>query len=51
MLIEQHIGLKKVRHPFLGHIVYLDMLLCTGFDSEDADFFICPSFTKRQIND
>ena len=28
------------RRPFLGQIVDLDLLLCTGFDSEHANLFL-----------
>ena len=35
------------RRPFLGQIVDFDLLLCTGFDSEHADLFLCAIFTNR----
>ena len=37
--------------PFLGQVVDLGLLLCTGFDSEHVVLFLCPNFTQRQIND
>ena len=42
------------RHPFLGQVVDLDLLLsmlCAGFDSEHADLFLCYIFTQRSMND
>ena len=39
------------RRPFLGQVVDLDLLLCTGFDSEHAVLFLCHSFTQRPMND
>ena len=35
------------RLPFLGQVV--DML-CTGFNLEHADLFLCHIFTQRQMN-
>ena len=39
------------RHPFLGQVVHLDLLLCRGFDSKHADLFPCctqkPKMIKR----
>ena len=29
------------RRPFLGKVVDLDLLLCTGFDSENTDVCHC----------
>ena len=37
--------------PFLGQVFDLDLLLCTGFNSENADLFQCPFSTQRPIND
>ena len=37
--------------PFLGQVVNLDLLLCTGFDSEHAILFLCHIFTQRPMND
>ena len=39
------------RRPFLGHVVNLDLLLCTGFDSEHVVLFLCHIFTQRPVND
>ena len=39
------------RRPFLGQVVDLDLLLCTGFDSEHAVLFLCHIFTQRPMND
>ena len=39
------------RRPFLGQLVDLDLLLCTGFDSEPEDLFLCHIFTQRPMND
>ena len=35
------------RLPFLGQVVDLDLLLCTGFDSEPVVLFQCDIFTQR----
>ena len=37
--------------PFLGQVVDLDLLLCTGFDLEHAVLFLCHIFTQRPMND
>ena len=39
------------RLAFLGQVVDLDLLLCTGFDSEHADLFLCLIFTQRPMID
>ena len=39
------------RLPFLGQVVDLDLLLCTGFDSEHAVLFLCHIFAQRPMND
>ena len=39
------------RRPFLGQVVDLDLLLCTGFDSEPAALFLIHTFTQRPMND
>ena len=41
------------RSPFLGQVVDLDLLLCTGtaFNLESADFFLLPVFIQRPTND
>ena len=39
------------RRPFLGQVVNLDLMLCTGFDSEHAVLFLCHIFTQRPMND
>ena len=39
------------RLPFLGQVVDLDLLLCTGFDSEHAVLFLCHIFTQRPMTD
>ena len=40
-----------IRLPFLGQVIDLDLLLCTGFNNEHEDLFLCTIFTKRPIND
>ena len=37
--------------PFPGHVVNLDLLFCTGFDSEQAVLFLCHIFTQRPMTD
>ena len=37
--------------PFPGQVVDLDLLLCTGFDSEHAVLFLCHIFTQRPMTD
>ena len=39
------------RRPFLRQVVDLDLLLCTGFDSEHAVLFLCHIFTQRPMTD
>ena len=39
------------RRPFLRQVVDLDLLLCTGFDSEHSVLFLCHIFTQRPMND
>ena len=39
------------RCPFLGQVVDLDLLLCTGFDLEHAVLFPCHIFTQRPMTD
>ena len=39
------------RHPFLWQVVNLNLLLCTGINSEHADLFLCRIFTQRPRND
>ena len=39
------------RRPFLGQVVDLDLLLCTGFVLEDAVLFLCHIFTQRPMTD
>ena len=39
------------RRPFLGQVVDLDLLLCTGFDLEHAVLFLCHIFAQRRTND
>ena len=36
------------RLPFLGQVVDLDLLLCTGFDSEHAVLFLCHILLRDQ---
>ena len=36
--------------PFLGQVDNLD-LLCTGFDFEHADLFLCPILTQRPMSE
>ena len=35
----------------LGQVVNLDLLLCTGFDSEHAVLFLCHIFTQKPMTD
>ena len=37
--------------PFLGQVVDLDLLLCTGFDLEHAVLFLCHIFTQWPMTD
>ena len=37
--------------PFLGQVVDLDLLLCTGFDLEHAVLLPCHIFSQRPMND
>ena len=39
------------RRPFLGQVVDLDLLLCTGFDSEHVVLFLYHIFAQRPMND
>ena len=39
------------KHPFLRHVDNLDLLLCLGFDSEQAVLFLFLIFTQRPITD
>ena len=39
------------RRPFLGQVVDLDLLLCTGYDLEDAVLFLCHIFTHKPMTD
>ena len=41
-------NLNLNRHPFLGQVADLDLLLCTGFNSEHAYLFLCHIFLKDQ---
>ena len=45
--------LKLIRRPFLAQVVDLDLLLCTGFNSEHwhAVLFLCHIFTHRPMLD
>ena len=45
--------LNLSRRPFLGQVVHLDLLLCTGFNLEHwhAFLFLCHIFTQRPITD
>ena len=43
--------LNLSRRPFLAQVVDLDLLLCTGFDSEPAVLFLWHFFTQGSIND
>ena len=36
--------------PFLGHVVNLDLLLCTRLYLEHADLFLCVDFAQRPMN-
>ena len=37
--------------PCLRQVVNLDLLLCTGIDSEHAVLFLCPSFIQGPMTD
>ena len=39
------------KRPRLGQLVDLDLLLCTGFNSEHMGLFLCHSFAKGPMND
>ena len=39
------------RRPFLRQVIDTDLLLCTGFDSEHVDLFLCHISTRRRMND
>ena len=39
------------RRPFLRQVADTVLLLCTGFNSEDAVLFLCHIFAQRLIND
>ena len=39
------------RLPFLGHVIYLDLLLCTGFNLDHAVLLLCHNCTQSPIND
>ena len=45
------IDLNLSRRPFLGQVVDLDLLLCTGFYLEHAVLFLCHVFTQGLMND
>ena len=42
---------KLSRSPFLGQVIDLDLLLCTGFDSEYEVLFLCHVSTQRPMTD
>ena len=39
------------KRSFLGQVVNLDLLLCAGFDLEQAVLILCYIFTQRLMND
>ena len=39
------------RRPFHGQVVDLDLLLCTGFNSEHVVLFLCHMFSQRPMID
>ena len=43
--------LNLSRRPFLRQVVDLDLLLCTGFDSEHVALFLSHIFTQRPMTD
>ena len=47
VLFNQSLG----RRPFLRQVVALDLLLCTGSESEHMVLFLCHSFTQGPITD
>ena len=44
-------GWDLSRHPILGLISNLDLLLCTGLNLQWVDLFLCLSLTQRPMND
>ena len=44
-------NLNLSRRPFLGQVVHLDLLLCTGFNSDHAVLFLFHIFTQRPTTD
>ena len=39
------------RRPYLGQVIDLDLLLCTGFNLEHVVLFLCHTFTQRPMSD
>ena len=44
-------SIRPFTEALLGQVVDLDLLLCTGFNSEHAVLFLCHIFTQRQMAD
>ena len=44
-------NLNLSKYPFLGQVIELDLLLCTGFDLEHVVLFLCHIFTQRPMHD
>ena len=42
---------SNLSRPFLGQVVDLDLLICTGFDSEHEVLFLCHNFTQTPMTD
>ena len=49
--VAELFDLNLSRCPFFGHVIDLDLLLCTGFDLEHAVLFQFHIFTQRPMND
>ena len=44
------VGFEPEQAPFFRQVVDLDLLLCTGFNSEHDDLFLCHISTQRPMN-
>ena len=47
VLFDRNLGIR----PIPGQVVNLDLLLCTGFDSQRVDLFPCLILTQRPMSD
>ena len=50
LLFDQNLSTGSLRYQFLGQVVNLDLLFCTGFDMEIADLFQYSIFTQGPMN-